>query len=500
MAFKPPKLSKLVKRAPEARAKQTGTSYTSNSNVPLTPADYNEAGSNVQGKIFDPAPEVSNLTQAIKTYTQMYRGSVSVRMGLRAGLSPVVGGDYYMEPFSMDPNDLIISEFIHDNFFRNPTTPFKKIIRQITNESYKTGFDVHEIVLELREWSSTKNSSSANRKQYTMLRKLAPRPSSTISAINYDQNGGPISVDQNAIDPQSGSSTIVTIPINKCVIFPFEEDGGDLFGNPILRPALIHWSMLEPLYKIDAIQKERHAIGIPDINLLPGYTAQDKAFAHVIGRNLRTNERAYVVRNNRIEVGFLELKGHQLVNVLASAEYHDTMILKAIMVQFLNMGVMAMGGGGRSTGATAMDMFLKAMRYVGESICDQINTYVIPQLVAYNFPTDNFPKLKVRNIGEVKDLQMWSAAMSNLIGKGAIEVDEDTENFIREQVDMPKRTTPRPITVPGNTEELINASSPTTDINATSTTDKTGTTPTGTKNGTGKVTTGNVGKSASSGV
>ena len=73
-----------------------------------------------------------------------------------------------------------------------------------------------------------------------------------------------------------------------------------------------------------------------------------------------------------------------MVDAIKSAEYHDTMILKSIMLQFLNMGVMETGGGGRSTGATAMDMFLKAMRYVGESICDQLNTYLIPQIVAYN--------------------------------------------------------------------------------------------------------------------
>ena len=63
--------------------------------------------------------------------------------------------------------------------------------------------------------------------------------------------------------------------------------------------------------------------------------------------------------------------------------------------------------------------------------------------------------LKVRGIGETKDLQMWAAAMANFIGRGAIAVEEDTENFIREQVDFPKRTTPRPETPITDVRELL---------------------------------------------
>jgi hypothetical protein len=39
-------------------------------------------------------------------------------------------------------------------------------------------------------------------------------------------------------------------------------------------------------------------------------------------------------------------------------------------------------------------------------------------------------------------LQMWSAAMRNLIDVGAITVDEQTEAWVRQQMDMPKLQTP----------------------------------------------------------
>lgn len=437
-------LSKLKPRSGEPRAKVTGTSYAAQgqTDLQLKPEDYNEMGSSSASVLFETVPELSSRVIADQAYTRMYRNSVSVRIGIRAGEAPVVGGDYFIEPFSNDPQDLMIAEFVEFNLFHAPTIPFKSTVRTITNGRYRSGFKVMEKVWELREWAPSKSVQGANRKNYTVLRKVAPRPSGSIQEILYDDNGGPTGVIQNALDPKTKSTNIVTIPIDKLAIFPFEEDDGNLIGNSILRPAFLHYTFLEPLYKIDGIQKERHAIGVPDIKLHAGYTPADKKLAHVIGRNLRTNERAHVVSNDRFDVRFIPLEG-QIVEVLKSAEFHDTMILKSILLQFLNLGIIEVGGGGRNTGATHLDMFMKAMRYVGESHCDIYNWYIIPQIVAFNFDTDHFPKLRVRNIGETKDLQMWCAAMGNLISQNAIDVDEDTENFIRTQVDFPKRTTPR---------------------------------------------------------
>lgn len=489
----------LVPRKGEPRSKVTGTSYKSSgqTDLQLTPQDYNEVGSSGKSTLFESVPELSSRVIAQQTYTKMYRNSVSVRIGIRAAEAPVVGGDYFVEPYSDDPQDLLIAEFVEFNLFEASTIPFKSTQRTITNGKYRAGFKVMEKVWELREWAPRKTSPGANRKQYTVLRKLAPRPSDTIQEITYDANGGPTGVVQNALNPLDKSSNIVTIPIEKLAIFPFEEEDGDLFGNSILRPAFMHYTFLEPLYKIDGIQKEHHGIGIPDVKLHGNYTDADKKLAHVIGRNLRTNEHSYVVSNDRFDVNYIEMKG-QMVDALKSAEFHDTMILKSILLQFINMGVIEVGGGGRATGATHLDMFLKAMRYVAESNCDGYNHYIIPQIVAFNFNTDRFPRLRVRNIGETKDLQMWAAAMSNLVGRGAIAVDEDTENFIRDQVDFPRRTTPRPVVVTNTVEDIYNQIPP----DQQAIVDKVN----GNGHGNpaavptpGKIQTGNIGKSASSG-
>jgi hypothetical protein len=126
-----------------------------------------------------------------------------------------------------------------------------------------------------------------------------------------------------------------------------------------------------------------------------------------------------------------------LPNALESASHHNSMILMNVLAQFIGLGVE--GGGGRATAGTQSDLFMKSLRFVANYIADQINMYVIPELVVWNYPTKNFPKLKVRNIGETRDLQMIAAALANLFAQEALTNDDDTENWLREVFDMPAK-------------------------------------------------------------
>lgn len=476
-----------LKKKDSTPARQvTGTGYVTPSAANIQAPSLEEVGSAKSSSLVDPVPDVGITYSATRTYTRMVRDDASVRISLRAGKAPVLGAEFFIDPYDNTPESLAIWEFVHFNLFQGMTTPWSIVLEQILTmyESAK-GNSIFEQVWENREWAPKKSSPMANRRVYTMLRKLAYRPSATIKEIEYDDNGGPVNIIQNAID-KDGNTSEKKIPIQKAVVFALNQEGAStLEGLPILRSAYKHWYYKDRLYAIDAIQKERHGIGIPDIEIQPGAGEKDIALAHEMGKNLRTNEFAYIVRPPTIKVGFAEIKGN-LVNALESAQHHDIMIMKNIMVQFLNLGE----AGGRNTSATAMDMFLKSMRHIANGICEAYNLYVIPNLVAYNFNTDQFPQMKVRNVGEVKDLQMWSSAMRNLIDVGAISVDEQTEAWIRDQMDMPKLQTDwvpleqRPVRVQENiATQLAGIMGNGATAGVTS------------KNGGG----GNIGKSASSG-
>jgi len=486
-----PKLPKLRKTDSTPTRQVSGTPYTAAGVDNLKPPSFQELGSTV-GQIWpDPIPDVGTPVQASRTYTRMLRDDATVRISVRAGKAPVLGADYFVDPFNNDPLNVAIAEFVDFNLFHGMTTSWTRLLEQILT-MYEYGKSVFEPVWEMREWAPKQTNSAANKKQYTMLRKLAYRPNSTIVSVNYDDNGGPIGVTHTAIDSK-GKSKAVQIPIEKLVVFTFDQQGGGLEGMPILRSAYKHWIYKDKLYLIDTIQKERHGMGVPRGIAQPGASPADIIAAHEMLANIRTNEKAYILAPANIPIDFVELK-NQPVDVMKSIEHHDNMIMKNTMTAFLNQGVSVEGGGGsRAGGATQMDMFMKSMRHVAKTICEAMNLYLIPNLVAYNFDTDQFPQLKVRNVGEVKDLQMFAAALKNLRDANYISLDEATEDWVREQFDMPQFT--------GDWKEPVDRGEP----NLTEVITKGDTTTPATTNGKGShspsgALTGNMGKSPSSGV
>lgn len=433
------KLPTLPKNKETPRKQVSGTSYSASGAVEVPPVNYGELGSSRIAPIRDPVPELANRTQELQTYKKMTRGDVSVRSSLRVGKSSILGAEFYTEPYSPSPEDLVVEEFVGDNIFYGGNLPWTKTLEGIVR-FLENGFSVFEEVWELREWAPRVSQPGANRKKYTMLRKLAERPARTITTFQYDDNGGLVSVKQNAIGADNRAKE-VEIPIAKCTIFTFEGDG-NIEGESILRPAYRNWYYKDKLYTIDAIQKERHGIGVPEVEVLPGASKKDKEFAEELGANLRTNEKAYIVRPSTLTVGFAELKG-QPVDALESALHHDNQIMKNILTQFINLGLEG-SGGGRATGATAFDAFMKAMKYIANMICDYCNMFPIPRMVAYNFPTNRFPRLCVRNIGETRDMQAWSAMVKNLFESLGITPDMPTEQYLRKVADIPQKTEPRP--------------------------------------------------------
>lgn len=444
-----PKL--LTRKSASPTNRVTGTTLTAKPAIPAPSDVMTEYGSSRGSSLPDVVPVLANRALAIKTYNTMVRTDVSVRISLRAGKAPILGGQYYIDAFDETEISAQIAEFAAENIFLAPGRPWLLVLQDILR-MFEHGFSVIEPVFALREWAPKRTTPGANRKQYTMVKKLAFRPASTIKQFDYDNNGGPNQVIQMAIQADN-SLKETPLKIEKLVIFTFEGEGTNLEGQSILRSAYDHWYYKQQLYKIDAIQKERHGIGVPDITLPPGYNNNDKKVAHELGRNLRTNEYAYIVRPPGFEVGFAELKS-QLVDPLKSATHHDLQIMKNVLIQFIDPEA----GSNRASSAVSADIFLKAQRYLAQLICDYVNQFLMPQIVAYNFDTDQFPQLKVRNIGEVKDVQMWAAAVSNLASQEVISVDDDTEQYVREVLQFPHKLGKRPTVLDSisNVRENVN--------------------------------------------
>jgi hypothetical protein len=168
------------------------------------------------------------------------------------------------------------------------------------------------------------------------------------------------------------------------------------------------------------------------------YSKADLEAAKELVRNIRTNQEAGAVLPPGFILTFAELKS-QPVNVIASIDHHNGMIMLNMLVQFLLSGVSESAGGSRASSASAQDMFTKTLSFIANMICSKLNKEVVQPMIRYNFDTAVFPKLIVRNIGETKDLQQWASSVANLLARNGITMDLPTEQFLRKVIDFPQK-------------------------------------------------------------
>jgi hypothetical protein len=399
--------------------------------------------------------------RGLEQYDKMRKSDGTVKGTLRLMKTPVLSARWFIEPGGKRIKDKRAAEFIEKNLMSGDIMSIGW--NQILQEALLMldfGYYMFEKVYD----EQVVPGFGPNAKN--IWRKLAPRHPMDVETWVFDENGGPVGVWMKSLpgdaneaaqgplgrgfindqsSPYPGMTNVPTggvsgipgldpayhpncvfIPIEKLIVFSFDREAGNIEGTSVLRSAYKHWYYKEQLYKIDAIQKERHGIGIPIIKLPMGYKNEDKQAAENLGRNIRTNERAHIVLPPGWDLAMLKLEGSPM-DCMKSIDHHDALIEKNIVAYFLE-----------SKRDSDADLFLKAVRYVADIVCESFNNYCIQQLVDYNFPGAAYPKLKVRRIGESADWRTLSFAIRNMIGAGVVVPDDRLEETMRDEMDLPE--------------------------------------------------------------
>ena len=353
----------------------------------------------------------------LKKYDRMRKSHGAVRGTLRTIKTPVLAARWFCEAASDKKRDKTAADFIWRCFTEFMTISWPQVLVEALLCA-DFGYYMFEMVWEERVIDGTDR---------LVWSKLLPLHPMDVKEWKYDKHGGPEGVvmyvkkNEYEVDEQF-------IPIDKLLVFTFDREAGNIEGISVLRSAYKHWFFNEKLTQIDAIQKERHGIGVPVIKLPPGFTPADKAAAQELGANLRTNERAHVVLPPNWDLMFAKLEGNP-VNALESMKYHDEMIRENVLAAFQ--------GSDKATKEEDQAMFLKATRYLADIVCETFNVYAIPKLMKYNFERVGTPKLRARRIGEQADWRTLSFALRNLVGAGIVRPDDELERWVREEMDLP---------------------------------------------------------------
>lgn len=367
----------------------------------------------------------------IKKFDEMRRSDASVSALLLACSLPIRSTKRSIQPASDDEwvtqdIDWEIADFVHEAIFNN---------MEITREQF-----LQECLTFLAFWFSVFEKVYKVEWEKILIKKLAFRHQKTIDYwITQDHMPWitqtldvPISYGVNAW------KSMVSIPWEKLILFTINQEGDNYQWISILRPAYKHWYIKQNLEKFDAIRHQKQGVGVPLIYLPKSATDADKTAALEIVNSFKANEQSWVVmpwpKESWRDFSFANLNASDSTNMLESIKYHMREIVKTVLAQFIELW--NTNSWSRSLWDSQHDLFLNAITTFAKIIQNNINRYLIPELVDFNFNTDRYPTIQ---FGELwaKNLESLANTLSTLITAWAVEVDDELQRVIREQLWLP---------------------------------------------------------------
>lgn len=279
-------------------------------------------------------------------------------------------------------------------------------------------------------------------KARAVLRKLAPRPQSSISYWNVDRDGGLVSVQQWPAGTFSAPGMLVMAPtsmgdaigVNRLVVYTHEADPGVWTGNSLLRPAFKHWKLKDELMRIESAAARRHGIGVPVI-IANETESEDQDRIDVLAETaseFRGGESSGLALTFGESFVIASPAGTPM-DPRRAIEYHDHQMALVALAHFLNLDGK---GGSYALASVQADTFVQSVQTVADDIRDTAQAHIVEDLIDLNFGVDeSAPLLVFDEIGSRQDAT--AAALNLLVTAGLLTPDPRLEAFIRSASGLP---------------------------------------------------------------
>lgn len=313
------------------------------------------------------------------------------------------------------------------------------------------GFSVHEIVYKTRGGVDETDSSKKSKYDDNRIawRKLPIRAQETLWEWAFNESGDLVAFKQL---PVVGGG-VVTIPVDKFLLFRTQSFKNNPQGRSILRNAFRPWYFKKRIEEIEGIGIERDLAGLPIAKvpsnlLLSTATAEEKSTLAAIKKlvtNIRRDEQEGVVfplvydenGNELYKLELLSTGGSRQFDTSAIITRYAKNIAMSVVADFIFLGQDKVGSFALSSDKTSM--FSLALGAWLKDIASIINTKAIPKLMKMNgVAPELWPHLEAGDI-EKENVAQFIDSIYKLVSVGAMIPDEDIDAKARELLDLPVR-------------------------------------------------------------
>lgn len=411
--------------------------------------EYGRIGQNRWEGVFSEEflPELAGR-KGVQVYREMDRNDDTVGAIMFAIKLLVRHATWRVEPGGDSEKDKEAAEFVESCMNDMQSTWTDTVSEILSFLVY--GWSFHEIVYK-RRLGKTRNKNTSSKYTDGLIgwQKLPIRSQDTLFRWEYDDKDNLLGMTQMP-PPDYG---LLTIPINKALLFRTESAKDNPEGRSILRNAYRSWYFKRRIQEIEAIGIERDMAGYPVIHAPEGIDIWDgedpdmvKIYASLVAmvKNIRRNEHEGSVLPHGFELELLSSGGQRQFDTNAVISRYNTSIAMTVLADFLMLGHQQVGSFALSSDKT--EMFSVAIGAFLDIICETFNSQGIPQLIDLNGShfegIIDYPQLMHGEVEDV-DITKLSTYIKDMTGVGIIIPDEELEDYVRKVAKLPERSNDR---------------------------------------------------------
>lgn len=381
-----------------------------------------------------------------EVFTEMSNNDETIGAILFAIEMLVRQASWNVEPGGSTAKDREAAEFVKSCMDDMQQTWIDTISEILSFLTY--GWSFHEIVYKRRMGRTNDNRTSSKYDDGLIgWMKLPIRSQETLYQWEYDDQDNLIGMTQMP-PPDFG---LITIPMNKAMLFRTRSRKDNPEGRSILRTAYRSWYFKRRIQEIEGIGIERDLAGLPVITTPEGMDIWDKddedmnairAGLEAMVKNIRRDSTEGLVLPFGYSFELTSTGGSRQFDTNSIIARYDTKISQTVLADFIQLGHESVGSFALSSDKT--NLFSMAICAFLDIICQTFNSQGIPALIDINGDhfagVTDYPRLTHGDIEDV-DLATMATFIKDMTSIGVIIPDESLEDYVRQLGKLPKRTT-----------------------------------------------------------
>lgn len=375
-------------------------------------------------------PEVAD-ERWIDVADKMYRSAVPYAV-TRCIILPLIRGQWIVRPGSESQRDKDIAQALSDNLFDGQSVTWRSELQTIMLWMLKYGHCLLEKVWVRNDDGSVK------------LARLAPRLPRTLWRFFIDPETDELDRIQQRVwtpDPTgvTGTWRFPVIPASKCLLFTYDREGNYVKGVSLYRHLYEDWFYSKQMKAINAVSIERGGMGIPWFEEPAGAQESDRVYARNVLKQIHVHEQMFGTSPAGWKFQFQETHGGK--DAMASIEYHDRQAFLGALATFATDQ-----GGSYAKSSDLSSFFTEGLYAFAAQIGEIFDRFLIREWVDFNVdgtddPDFRYPTLQIKGLDR-RQVGTWLRGIAQLVQVGAIHMDDDTENSLRDWFDFPQMPSP----------------------------------------------------------